>query len=108
MPLTELKVRNAKAAAKPVKMTDGNGMHLLITPHGSKYWRFQYRFGSKQKILALAAGSLAGLGVCAAIGIATAGTVAVVCAAVGSIAGGYVGGKASDSVMDTIYEYMGI
>jgi len=53
MPLTELKVRNTKAAAKPVKMTDGNGMHLLITPNGSKYWRFQYRFGSKQKILAL-------------------------------------------------------
>ncbi|PQL06186.1 hypothetical protein CG436_15270 [Pantoea ananatis] len=55
-----------------------------------------------------AAGSVAGLGVCAAIGIATAGTGAVVCAAVGSIAGGYVGTKASDSVMDTIYEYMGI
>jgi len=57
MPLTELKVRNGngngKAAAKPVKMTDGNGMQLLITPNGSKYWRFQYRFGSKQKILAL-------------------------------------------------------
>jgi len=47
MPLTELKVRNAKAAAKPVKMTEGNGMHLLIAPYGSKYWRFQYRFGSK-------------------------------------------------------------
>ncbi|QTF09820.1 hypothetical protein HC231_19250 [Brenneria izadpanahii] len=55
-----------------------------------------------------AAGSVAGLGVCAAIGIATAGTGAVVCAAVGSIAAGYVGAKASDSVMDTIYEYMGI
>lgn len=55
-----------------------------------------------------AAGSIAGLSVCAAIGIATAGTGAVVCAAVGSIAGGYIGGKASDSVMDTIYEYMGI
>lgn len=36
MPLTKLKVRNAKAAVKPVKMTDGNGMHLLITPNGSK------------------------------------------------------------------------
>ncbi|MEN4777112.1 hypothetical protein ABEH00_05405 [Pantoea agglomerans] len=55
-----------------------------------------------------AAGSFAGVGVCAAIGIATAGTGAVVCAAVGSIAAGYVGAKASDSVMDTIYEYMGI
>lgn len=55
-----------------------------------------------------AMGSVAGLGVCAAIGIATAGTGAVVCAAVGSIAAGYVGAEASNSVMDTIYEYMGI
>jgi len=51
---------------------------------------------------------VAGLGLCAAIGIAKAGTGAVVCAAVGSIAAGYVGAKASDSIMDTIYEYMGI
>lgn len=36
-----------------------------------------------------AAGSFAGVGVCAAIGIATAGTGAVVCASVGSIAAGY-------------------
>ena len=55
-----------------------------------------------------AAGSFAGVGVCAAIGIATVGTGVVVCAAVGSIAAGYVGAKASDSAMDTIYEYMGI
>ena len=55
-----------------------------------------------------AADSFAGVGVYAVIGIATAGTGAVVCAAVGSIAAGYVGAKASDSVMDTIYEYMGI
>ncbi|WP_349886243.1 integrase arm-type DNA-binding domain-containing protein [Pantoea ananatis] len=53
MALTELKVRNTKPSDKPVKMTDGNGMHLLITTSGSKYWRFQYRFAGKQKILAL-------------------------------------------------------
>lgn len=53
MALTELKVRNTKPSDKPVKMTDGNGMHLLITTNGSKYWRFQYRFAGKQKILAL-------------------------------------------------------
>ncbi|WP_316502266.1 tyrosine-type recombinase/integrase [Klebsiella aerogenes] len=34
-------------------MTDGNGMHLLVHPNGSKYWRLQYRFGGKQKMLAL-------------------------------------------------------
>lgn len=49
MPLTELKVRNAKADVKPVKMTGGNGMHLLITPHGSKYWRFSVSLWWKTK-----------------------------------------------------------
>jgi len=28
-------------------------MYLLIHPNGSKYWRMQYRFGGKQKTLAL-------------------------------------------------------
>jgi len=28
-------------------------MHLLVHPNGSKYWRLQYRFGGKQKMLAL-------------------------------------------------------
>ena len=53
MALTEVKVRNAKAVEKPVKLTDGGGMHLLIQPSGSKYWRLQYRFAGKQKMLAL-------------------------------------------------------
>ena len=53
MALTELTVRNTKPSNKPVKLTDCNGMHLLITTSGSKYWRFQYRFAGKQKILAL-------------------------------------------------------
>lgn len=47
MALTELTVRNTKPSDKPVKLTDGNGMHLLITTSGSKYWRFQYRFAGK-------------------------------------------------------------
>ena len=53
MALTEVKVRNAKPAEKPIKLTDGSGMHLLIQPSGSKYWRLQYRFAGKQKMLAL-------------------------------------------------------
>lgn len=28
-------------------------MHLLVHPNGSKYWRLSYRFGGKQKTLAL-------------------------------------------------------
>ncbi|EFA8815872.1 TPA: tyrosine-type recombinase/integrase [Enterobacter hormaechei subsp. steigerwaltii] len=53
MALTDVKVRNAKPTDKPVKLTDGNGMHLLVQPSGSKYWRLQYRFSGKQKMLAL-------------------------------------------------------
>jgi hypothetical protein len=30
------------------------GLQLWIFPNGSKLWRFAYRFGGKQKLLALA------------------------------------------------------
>jgi len=53
MMLTDIKVRTAKPKEKQYKLTDGNGMHLLVHPNGSKYWRLQYRFGGKQKMLAL-------------------------------------------------------
>lgn len=53
MPLTDVQVRNAKASAAPYKLTDGNGMFLLVQPNGAKYWRFYYRFLGKQKTLAL-------------------------------------------------------
>ncbi|MCS3604479.1 integrase [Buttiauxella sp. BIGb0471] len=53
MALTDIKVRTVKPLDKPFKLTDGEGMHLLINPNGSKYWRLQYRFGGKQKMLAL-------------------------------------------------------
>ena len=53
MALTDVKVRSAKPMDKPYKLTDGEGMHLLVHPNGSKYWRLQYRFDGKQKMLAL-------------------------------------------------------
>ncbi|MBT0727091.1 integrase arm-type DNA-binding domain-containing protein [Rosenbergiella australiborealis] len=53
MALTDVKVRNAKPADKPVKLTDSSGMHIPIHRNGSKYWRLQYRFAGKQKLLAL-------------------------------------------------------
>ena len=53
MALTDIKVRTAKATDKQYKLTDGNGMHLLVHPNGSRYWRLQYRYGGKQKMLAL-------------------------------------------------------
>jgi integrase len=53
MPLTDVKVRNAKPGEKQVKLSDSGGMYLLITSKGGKCWRFKYRFGGKEKVLAL-------------------------------------------------------
>ena len=53
--LTELAIKKAKpnTEAKPYKMADGGGMYLEVQPNGSKYWRLKYRFGGKEKRLAL-------------------------------------------------------
>jgi len=53
-------------------------------------------------------GSIAGIGICTGIGIATAGVGGVACAAVGSVAGGLAGGSAADLFMDSIYKYLDI
>lgn len=53
MALSDVKVRSAKPEAKAYKLTDGEGMVLLVHPNGSKYWRLRYRFGGKENMLAL-------------------------------------------------------
>jgi hypothetical protein len=53
MPLTATAVKQAKAKDKPYKLSDEKGMFLLVNTNGSKYWRFKYRFGGKEKLLAL-------------------------------------------------------
>lgn len=52
MALTELQVKKA-ATDKPLKLSDGGGLFLLVQPNGAKYWRLAYRFAGKQKTLAL-------------------------------------------------------
>ncbi len=53
MPLTDTAVRNAKPEPKPRKLADEKGLFLLVHPNGSKYWRMKYRFGGREKLLAL-------------------------------------------------------
>jgi len=53
MALSDVKVRSAKPEEKAYKLTDGDGMVLLVHLNGSKYWRLRYRFGGKEKMLAL-------------------------------------------------------
>ena len=53
MPLTDLKVSTAKPKDKPYRLADKAGMYLEVMPNGSKYWRLKYRYGHKEKRLAL-------------------------------------------------------
>ncbi|HDR9080654.1 TPA: integrase arm-type DNA-binding domain-containing protein [Burkholderia vietnamiensis] len=53
MPLTDTTIRNTKPADKPVKLFDGGGLFLLVTPAGQRYWRLKYRTAGKEKLLAL-------------------------------------------------------
>ena len=51
--LNDTQVRNAKGGQRPIKLSDSGGLYLLLMPNGSKLWRLAYRFGGKQKSLAL-------------------------------------------------------
>lgn len=55
MPLSDTAIRAAKPSEKPVRMFDGGGLYLEISPAGGKLWRLKYRFGGKEKRLALGA-----------------------------------------------------
>ncbi len=52
-PLTDLDVKNAKKKSKKYKRGDGRGLFLLVTPLGSKLWRFSYRYYGKAKEISL-------------------------------------------------------
>ena len=51
MKLTDPIIKAAKPKEKPYKLSDGDGLVLLIQPNGSKWWRFRYRYNGKEKLL---------------------------------------------------------
>ncbi|WP_394753684.1 tyrosine-type recombinase/integrase, partial [Crenothrix sp.] len=53
MSITDTAIKNAKPTDKQYKLTDNNGMYLLVHPNGSKYFRLDYRFDGNRKTLAL-------------------------------------------------------
>jgi integrase len=55
MPLTDTAVKRAKPGPRPMKLSDGKGMYLLVNPTGSKLWRWKYRVLGKEKVMALGA-----------------------------------------------------
>ena len=55
MALSDLQIKAFRPSDRPAKHSDGGGLHLLVSPSGSKLWRVSYRFSGKQKLLALGA-----------------------------------------------------
>ncbi len=55
MPLSDVEIRNAKPAEKPVRLFDGGGLYLEVSPTGGKLWRMKYRFEGKEKRLSIGA-----------------------------------------------------
>src|SRR6185503_1273549 len=53
MMLTNTQVKNAKSGVKAIRLFDGRGLYLEISPSGGKLWRLKYRFDRKEKRLAL-------------------------------------------------------
>lgn len=66
--LTAIQCKNARpltikgaSPPKPLKLFDGGGLFLLVKPNGAKHWRLKYRFGGKEKLLALGSFELVSL-----------------------------------------------
>lgn len=51
MRLSDSKIRTLKPPNRVLKLSDGGGLYLHVTPKGSKLWRLAYRFDGKQKLL---------------------------------------------------------
>ena len=51
MALNATQVRKLKPKDKPFKLADGGGLHLYVTPKGSKLWRMRYRYDGKEKLV---------------------------------------------------------
>lgn len=51
MPLTQFTIINAKPSEKDYKLSDGEGLHLLVQRNGSKLWRFRYTFCGRENML---------------------------------------------------------
>ncbi len=53
MPLSDIKIRNLKPREKAYKVSDFEGLFILIKVSGSKSWRFKYRIDGKEKLLVM-------------------------------------------------------
>ena len=55
MALTNIAINKAAPKNKSYRLYDEKGLYLEVTPAGGKLWRLKYRFGGKEKRLAMGA-----------------------------------------------------
>ena len=55
MALTNIAINKASPKNKPYRLYDEKSLYLEVTPAGGKLWRLKYRFGGKEKRLAMGA-----------------------------------------------------
>ena len=53
MPLSDSRIRNAKAKDHPYKLTDAKGLYVEVRPSGAKLWRYRYRIDRKENLYAI-------------------------------------------------------
>jgi integrase len=51
--LSNAAIKAATPRAKPYRLYDGRGLHLLVTPRGGRWWRIKFRFDGKAQMLSL-------------------------------------------------------
>lgn len=53
MPLSDIKIRNLKSKDTPYKVSDFEGLYILVKVSGAKSWRFKYRTDGKERLLVI-------------------------------------------------------
>jgi integrase len=53
MPLSDIQVRNLKPRDKAYKISDFEGLFVLVKTNGSKLWQFKYRLSGKERLLSI-------------------------------------------------------
>lgn len=53
MPLSDAAIRNLRPRKKPYKVSDFDGLFVLVKPTGSRLWQFKYRLDGKERLLSV-------------------------------------------------------
>lgn len=51
--LKDISIRNAKPENKDYRLSDGNGLYLIVKSDGAKWWRLDYTFDEKRKTISI-------------------------------------------------------